>query len=314
MAGHVNKGWVYADQVGADARGVCVLDFYAQRYAHSTRDQWRERIAAGQVRLDGAAVEPDTHLAAGQTLTYHRTPWCEPDAPGDLLILHEDAHVLAVAKPAGLPVLPGGQYLDRTLLALVRERYTDAPAPIHRLGRGTSGVVVFARSSVARRQLSQDLEHGRMGKRYRALVQGDPQSPVVIRERIGRAPYPGIGYVHAVSPTGKEAESRVRLLERRDGDGSLVEVEIPTGRPHQIRIHLAAIGHPLVGDPLYVAGGQPGVPRPGERAALPGDCGYYLHALSVTFTHPGTLRHTIVYSQPPEELRAAPEKEILSRW
>ena len=313
MSGHVNKGWVYADQVGAEARGVCVLDFYEEHYAHSTRGQWRERIEAGRVLLDGTTAEPGTRLVAGQTLTYHRAPWREPEAPVDLLILYEDADVLAVAKPAGLPVLPGGQYLDRTLLALVRERYADAPAPIHRLGRGTSGVVVFARSPVARRQLSQDLRQGRMGKRYRSLVQGEPGSPMVIRDRIGRVPYPGLGHVHAASPTGKEAETRVRVLETRDlgeaGAGCLVEVEIPTGRPHQIRIHLAASGHPLVGDPLYVIGGQPGVPRPGERPALPGDCGYHLHAMSVTFTHPGTLRHTVIYCQPPDMLRAVSERE-----
>jgi len=311
MARHVNKGWVYVDRIGADATGMCVLDFYAERYGHSTRDQWRERIAGGQIRLEGTAVDPDTRLAPGLNLTYHRPPWQEPDAPGDLAILHEDAHVLAVAKPSGLPVLPGGEYLDHTLLALVRARYADAPAPVHRLGRATSGVVIFARSTEARRQLSEDLRKGRMGKRYRALVRGEPDSPLVIRERIGRVPYPGLGYVHAAAPTGKEAETRLRLLERRvrdeGGAGSLVEVEIPTGRPHQIRIHLAAVGHPLVGDPLYVAGGQPRLPEPGERPALPGDCGYHLHAMSVAFTHPGTLRYTIIYCQPPEILRAAHE-------
>jgi len=313
MTGHVNKGWVYADRIDGKAKGMCVLDFYAERYGHSTRDQWRERIAGGQIRLDGMAVGPDAPLVPGQTLTYHRPPWEEPDAPGDLAVLHEDADVLAVAKPSGLPVLPGGEYLDHTLLALVRARYADAPAPVHRLGRGTSGVVVFARSAQARRQLSEDLRKGRMGKRYRALVRGEPDSPLVIRERIGRVPYPGLGYVHAASPTGKEAETHLRLLERRAAEegegGSLVEVEIPTGRPHQIRIHLAAVGHPLVGDPLYVTGGRPRLPEPGERPALPGDCGYHLHAMSVAFVHPRTLRHTVIYCQPPEILRMASERE-----
>lgn len=313
MTEHVNKGWVYGDRVGGDARGMCVLEFYAQRYTHSTRDQWRERIAAGQVLLEGTPVGSDARLVAGQTLTYHRPPWQEPEAPTDLAILHEDDHVLAVAKPSGLPVLPGGEYLDHTLLALVRQRYADAPAPVHRLGRGTSGVVIFARSPQARRQLSADLRQGRMGKRYRALVRGEPESPLIIRARIGRVAYPGLGYVHAVAPDGKEAETRVRLLGRRaieeGGAGSLVEVEIPTGRPHQIRIHLAAVGHPLVGDPLYVEGGQPRLPEPGERPALPGDCGYRLHAMSVAFTHPGTLRHTLIYCQPPQALRLAREQK-----
>jgi len=114
-------------------------------------------------------------------------------------------------------------------------------------------------------------------------------------------PYPPTGTVHAASPRGKAAGSRVRVLERRGGAApcSLVEVEIETGRPHQIRIHLAWAGHPLVGDPLF---GPGGVPLPG-CVAVPGDPGYLLHALRIAFVHPRTGARVAIECAAPPGLR-----------
>jgi 23S rRNA pseudouridine1911/1915/1917 synthase len=107
-------------------------------------------------------------------------------------------------------------------------------------------------------------------------------------------PHPRLGQVHAVSSAGKPATTHVEVLEVR-GDQSLVEARIPTGRPHQIRIHLAAAGHPLVGDPLYAAGGLPRDESPG----LPGDAGYWLHAHRLGFVHPSTGRRIEIECAPP---------------
>lgn len=322
MESMTNKGWIYTDRVSGEAAGETVLDFYATRYRHSTREQWSARLAAGQIRLEGRIAVAGEVLAPGQNLAYHRAAWCEPGAPAEAGILHVDDDLIAVAKPSGLPVLPGGGYLENTLLAVVRRRFGDNPAPVHRLGRATSGVVLFARSAVARRELSGQLAQGRLGKRYLALVAGD-QMPdrFDVTTPIGPVPYEPLGRVHAASETGKASISRVRVVERRPAGPSqpgspepaslapaslapcsLVEVEIPTGRPHQIRIHLAAAGHPLIGDPLYGVGGQPNQPEEGQRPALPGDGGYHLHAASATFTHPADLRQMTVYCQPPAVL------------
>jgi len=114
---------------------------------------------------------------------------------------------------------------------------------------------------------------------------------------IGLVPHPRLGHVHAASPEGRPAISHVRVLARCDGT-ALVAVTIPTGRPHQIRIHLAAAGYPLVGDPVYVAGGVPG-PDPG----LPGEGGYRLHAHRLALTHPATGERLELECTPPPELR-----------
>ncbi|MSS72815.1 MAG: RluA family pseudouridine synthase [Candidatus Latescibacteria bacterium] len=310
-SGHLNRGWVYHDLIRPDAAGERVLDFYARRYPHSSRETWAERIAAGLIRLDGRAVGPDTALEAGQFLAYHRPPWREPDVPREVKVLHEDPDLIAVAKPAGLPVLPGGGFLENTLLFILRQRYPESPppAPIHRLGRGTSGLLLLARSPTAGRRLSEDLREGRLRKTYRALVAGTAMPDAFkVEQPIGQVPYPGLGYIYAVTPGGKTARTNFRTLRRDPDRGqTLLEVDIPTGRPHQIRIHAAAAGYPLVGDPLYREGGKPALPVNPDNIPLPGDCGYHLHALRASFLHPVTRKPMRLVCPPPDLLRLPEE-------
>jgi len=293
----LNGGYEYRDRIGREWDGVKVLDYLAGRYAHSSRDRWRERIENGEISLDGLKASPNVILKQGQQISWHRPPWEEPNAPLAFAVLHEDEDVLAVAKPSGLPTLPGGGFLDHTLLALVRRPYPEA-VPIHRLGRGTSGVVLFARTQEARSILCEAMRRKEMGKVYRALATGiPPDEHFVIRARIGPMPHPLLGTIHAVNPGGKQAVTLFRVLSRR-ADTSVVEARIETGRPHQIRIHLAAAGHPLAGDPVYAPGG--GIKEPAR--ALPGDCGYLLHAQCIRFRHPRTGEPVEVFCSPPPPL------------
>ncbi len=214
-------------------------------------------------------------------------------------MLYRDDHLLAVAKPRGLPAIPNGGFLTHTLLHVVRQHFPEA-VPMHRLGRATSGLLLFTRTGEARRAVAAAWRAGRVEKVYRALVAGIPVRPrFSVESAIGLVPHPRLGWVHAVSSKGKPAVTHVRLLAERGGD-AVVEATIPTGRPHQIRIHLAAAGHPLVGDPLYVAGGVP-APEPG----LPGDPGYRLHAHRLSLIHPTTGRPLELECPLPAALRRA---------
>lgn len=293
----MNGGFEYHERVGPGAAGWTVLDWLASRYRHSTAAAWQERIAAGQVRLEGATAAADDVLRAGQSLRWRRPPWEEPAVPLAFAILHRDAHLLGAAKPCGLPSLPNGGYLEHTLLHLVRRRFPEA-VPMHRLGRGTSGLLLFTRTQPARRAVAAEWRAGRVAKEYRALVSGIPErESFAIDTPIGLVPHPRLGQVHAASPHGRPALSHVRVLAERDGN-ALVAVRIATGRPHQIRIHLAAAGHPLVGDPLYAKGGLPA-----REPGLPGDAGYRLHAHRLGLAHPATGQRLELECLPPPELR-----------
>ena len=303
MAGmRANRGHTYRERIGPAGAGKTLSAYLAERYRHTSEADWRARIREGRVSIDGEAVEPGTRLAAGQELAWDRPGWVEPAAPLSFAVLHEDADVLAVAKPAGLPTLPGADFLEHTLLHQL-ERYAPGLHPLHRLGRHTSGIVLCARSVRARSALSRAWRTGAVVKIYRALAAGTPASDAFeITTPIGPVPYPPLGSLHAASDEGKPARSIVRVLRRCD-DTFLCDVEIPTGRPHQIRIHLAAAGHPLAGDPLYVAGG---LPRAGGHS-LPGHGGYSLHAMQLTFPHPNGRGPITVRCPPPVSLRTAPD-------
>lgn len=289
-----NDGCDYRERLGADVRGVGVLAYLAARYPHSPAAAWRERLEAGHVWLDGEPARPDTILAPGRILLWRRPPWEEPDAPLAFDVVYRDEDVLAVAKPAGLPTLPGAGFLQATLLHQVL-RADPGAVPVHRLGRWTSGIVLFARSRSARAALSRQFAARAVGKRYRALAVGDPGwDERAVDVPIGPVPHARLGTLHAASPSGRPAHSRITVLERRGG-AFLCDVRITTGRPHQIRIHLAAAGHPLAGDPLYGAGG---VPAP-DAVAVPGDGGYHLHAAEVSFSHPRTARPVTLSCAPP---------------
>jgi 23S rRNA pseudouridine1911/1915/1917 synthase len=293
----MNAGFEYREEIGPEAAGRSVLAWLARRYRHSTEAAWRERIASGEVRLDGEVALAMDVLRPGQMLVWHRPPWEEPVVPLGFAVLHRDEQLLAVAKPRGLPSVPNGGFLEHTLLFRVRRRHPEA-GPMHRLGRGTSGLVLFARTAGARRAVAAEWRAGRVERQYRALVKGIPTvDSFTVDAPIGLVPHPRLGHVHAASPEGRPAISHVRVLAWCDG-AALVAVTIPTGRPHQIRIHMAAAGYPLVGDPLYVAGGVPG-PDPG----LPGEGGYRLHAHRLALTHPATGERLELECTPPPELR-----------
>lgn len=294
----MNHGFTYTGIIGPRDEGLSLLEHLVARHGHTPEDAWRERIEAGLVLVDGGPARAEARLARGQRVAWVRPPWEEPEVPLAYAVLFEDEDLVAVAKPSGLPTQPNGGFLEHTLLALVRRRYPGA-SPIHRLGRGTSGLVVFSRTTEANRALCEALRERRAIKLYRALVQGHPaQDAFTVDAPIGPVPHAALGTVHAASAEGRASRSLVTVLERRATD-ALVEVRIETGRPHQIRIHMAAAGHPLKGDPLYAPGG--GIQE--GTAALPGDIGYLLHAYRLGLPHPRTGQWLELECQPPLTLR-----------
>ena len=253
-----------------------------------SRTHLQSLIEQGHVRVDGdVAGSASRRVRAGQMVCVELVPTAEsrafrPEAIA-LNLVFEDEHLLVVNKPGGLPTIPGGGYMENTLLRLVQRQFPNAN-PVHRLGRATSGLVLFAKTSVAARNLFKMWNTPAVEKIYRALSQGvSAAEKYEITTPIGLVPHPLIGSVWAASAQGKPSRSKAEVIAR-GLDSTIFSVSLSSGRPHQIRIHLASIGHPLVGDPLYGAAGLPLAHLPG----LPGDGGYFLHARYLRLAHPLT--------------------------
>ena len=293
----MNKGWIYRERVKAVDAGQTILSYYTKKYRHSNQSQWQTRIESGQVLLDQSVTSPETVLQTGANLEYHRQPWIEPEVPLKFQTLYEDLDLLVINKPSGLPVIPGGGFFKHTLLWQLKRDYPQkTPIPIHRLGRGTSGLLLLGRSQLAKSSLSAQMRRSTIGqdvshisKVYRVLVRGNSISDrLTIKQPIGKIPHPVLGYIYGATDRGKHAHSESKVIRRYDNH-TLLEVTIFTGRPHQIRIHMASAGYPLLGDPLYIKGGTfAPIEEQQKIIPVPGDCGYFLHAYQLSFVHPRT--------------------------
>ncbi len=291
----MNSGYVYHGRVQPEYDGLCVLDYHVTRFTHFTPEAWRAAIDEGRVRLNGRVARVDELVRRGDFLEFHRPPWEEPGVPLAFSVAYEDERVLVVEKPSGLQVQPGGPFLEHTLWHQVRvsaPQRADA-SPVHRLGRGTSGLVLFGLDSAARGHLSAQFRRLEPCKTYFALVRGTslPDS-IQARHPIGPIEH-GDLTIWCAQPDGKSSHTRVRVLRREpERERSLVAAQPITGRADQIRIHLAACGAPIVGDELFGVGGGIASDVP------PGVGGYFLHAAGLRFAHPSDERPIKLRSRP----------------
>jgi len=252
-------------------------------------------IQEGALVCNGVPVRPRDRLRGGEELRLEalallREDWSSAQPVG-FSIVYEDEHLLVIDKPAGVVVHPGAGNPDGTLVnGLLLHRPALAALPragiVHRLDKDTSGLMLVAASSEARVRLVAMLAARVVSRRYLALVEGRLRGDCVIDQPIGRDPVQRTR--QRVRDDGRPALTRVRVLERYRVH-TLIEATLETGRTHQIRVHLAYVGHPLVGDSRYGARGRlPTGAQPATVAALQGLRRQALHAWRLELEHPVT--------------------------
>ena len=299
-----------ATEVPALLAGVRV-DRGVAMVADVSRPPRHELIAAGRVRVDGSPVSVGREvLREGSTLTVvlpardDTGVRAEPGVRFD--VVYADDVVVVVDKPAGLVVHPGAGHTEGTLVGGLLARFPDLgdlvaagicppdrPGIVHRLDKGTSGLLAVARTEEAYRALVDQLATRTMERRYVALVAGSvAEDRGEVEAPIGRSTRTPTKM--AVTASGKPARTGYTVLERRSGEmpTTLLQLALQSGRTHQIRVHMAAIGHPVVGDARYGT--------PDKRL---GSGRFFLHASNLAFVHPETGARVEFTSPLPEDLR-----------
>ena len=296
--------------VEPDQDGIRLDNFLTAFLPEQSRSHVQRLIKDGRVTGPVASLRPSTAVHAGQVYEVEIPPALaavpEPEAI-PIRIVYEDAHLVVLDKPAGMVVHPGAGHSGGTLVNALLHHVKDLsgiggelrPGIVHRLDRGTSGLMVVAKSDAAHRELSRQFSDREVDKEYIALVWGLVQAGRRIDAPIGRDP----GDRQKMSTRARRARNAVtRVTSARHHKGvSLLKVAIATGRTHQIRVHLSAIGHPIVGDVAYggVHRRTASHLRAVQRLERP-----FLHSARLAFTHPGDGRRVEFDSPLPLDLQA----------
>lgn len=281
--------------VAAAEKGQRLDVFITQRFHDISRSQVRRALDDGRLLVNRLAAKAGYRLRQGDVVNYAREAPSTCQAVAEdipLSIIHEDPHLLIVNKPAGMVVHPAPGHYSGTLVNAVLFHCHDLsgvggvlrPGIVHRLDKDTSGLIIVAKSDPAHRGLTDQFKRHEIGKTYEVIVHGDPKSDEgEICLPVGRHPVDR-KKMSVNSRRGREALSRWRVRERF-GPAALLEVSIETGRTHQIRVHMNALGYPVVGDRTY---GKPGASMadPAMKKRIREMGRQALHAARLEFVHP----------------------------
>jgi len=306
-----NRRWI---SIPRRCAGRPLIDALQDFYPGYSRDQWMAAIANGEITAPAATksewktepVTPDRVVREGERFLHVIPNYTEPPIDPHIELIHEDDAIVVVGKGAPLPLHPSGRYQRNTLEWILLAAYhPEKLRPAHRIDAMTTGLVVFTRRYKHASQLQSQFASGSVEKSYLAWIEGEPDwHEVRCEQPIASEPLANGG--RTIDLAGQPASTSFRVIERHAGK-TLVEAIPHTGRTHQIRLHLAHLGHPIVGDPLYLPGGTSRTLQSGLQDHVPIDevanAPMRLHAWRITFDHPLTLQRVTFEAKTPDDWR-----------
>ncbi len=294
--------------VGPDANYLRLDRYLSAAFPFHSRREWKSLCNAGSVTVNGKPGRRNRRLNCGDQLAHFQPQVVEPPVNDQLYILAEMAGIIAIDKPANLPMHESGLYRHNTFVAILRRDFGAEWFPVHRLDRETSGVVICAATQDLRRRLSEAFVQHHVRKTYRAILSGLPEwEETTVTAALKTASTHDIPHKVAAED-GAAAVTRFRVAERSPA-GALVDVFPVSGRGNQIRAHAAWLGHHIVGDKVYHRDREvcAAYKEHGDTAlvqAAAGGCRHALHAHGIEFRHPDTQREISVVSPIPDDFRA----------
>lgn len=280
----------------------------ADLFPNYSRVQLKNWIKSGALTLDGQGAKPNTRLVGGERVELYTKPesdgeW-QPEAM-DLNVAYEDAEILVINKPAGLVVHPAAGNSDGTLVNGLLHRLPELQQMpragiVHRLDKDTTGLMVVAKTLTAQNHLVTQLQARSVSREYLAVVHGRCPLQGEIEAAIGRDPR-NRKKMAVVEEGGKEARTRFQVVQRL-GDCSVVQLQLDTGRTHQIRVHMMHLGYPLVGDPVYGKRLRKKSVPAELREILGNFPRQALHAQRLGLIHPGTKEPLSWQAEVPEDM------------
>lgn len=298
------------------APGTRLIDYLVQRFTYHNRDEWEEKIKRGKVMLDERYPQLKERINPGMMIIYDPGDFQEPLANLDYSIIFEDEWFLGINKPANLLVHRAGKSFRNNLIYQLRHVHQppfSTAHTIHRLDRDTSGVILVAKTAKARAEIGKQFLESQIDKEYVAIVHGIPDISIhrEICLPIGKSETSEISYKFGVNPEGKEATTLLKECLTLGNCHSMLIVKPLTGRTHQIRIHLAAIGHTIVGDKLYGMNEEEYIrwrDKPEERNDELQFPRHALHCRMMSFFHPYIEQTVSLKAELPEDMLELTEK------
>ena len=304
----MGQGMKVSSKVPAAFTGARLVDYLATRFTYLPETAWRELVEEGKVSCNGVTCDGSTSVSHGDVVNCMLPAFEAPAVNLDYSVVFQDEWLLGVDKPAGLRVHSGGRFATANLTYHLRHQHSPPfpeVNPVNRLDSDTSGLVLLARTPEVLRQLMGQFAEGSVEKRYLAVVSGRPSPPHgIINLPIGPVQQAKVPRFRVDPLNGKQSTTRYRTIGDLPGGLSLMELCPATGRTHQLRVHLAAIGNPITGDALYTMDDDDYLDWRRHSTEQAGMVRQALHCYQMSFFHPARrTRLTLTAPLAPDMVR-----------